>query len=76
MKKIQLSKTTVARLTDAEMSKIEGGFTWSLSMGTVCQISKSYGEDQGLTSEQTKELCQSQRSQILEAAAKASYSNC
>lgn len=76
MKKIQLNKTTIARLTDAEMSKVEGGFTYSLSLGTVCQASRAYGADQGIPSGDEKEFCQSQAAEIHAAAARISRSGC
>ncbi len=47
MKKVQvksnltLNKTTVSRLSSGEMSAIQGGFTYALSTGEICQESNA-----------------------------------
>jgi len=64
MKKISLNKTTIARLTDAEMSKVEGGFTYSLSWGVVCSTSRNYGVAKEIPRGEEKEFCQAHADDI------------
>ena len=40
-RKLVLNKITLQRLTDNEMSHIQGGFTYSLSTGDICQDSNA-----------------------------------
>lgn len=40
---LSLNKFTVASLDDANAQNVKGGFTYSLSMGTLCRYSKSKG---------------------------------
>lgn len=39
--KLGLNKTTLQRLSAHEMSNVQGGFTYSLSTGEVCQDSNA-----------------------------------
>lgn len=45
MKKLNLNKETIAALDNKTMSEVKGGFTYSLSTGARCNISKKYGAD-------------------------------
>lgn len=43
MKKLNLNKETIAALDNRTMSEIKGGFTYSLSGGAVCKLSRKSG---------------------------------
>jgi hypothetical protein len=43
--KLSLNKTTLRMLSPAEASKIQGGFTYSLSTGDRCQKSNMFTND-------------------------------
>jgi hypothetical protein len=41
--KLTLKKETIVALDDAAMSNVKGGFTYSMSMGQTCKVSRQYG---------------------------------
>jgi hypothetical protein len=43
--KLSLSRETVETLDHAEMGQANGGFTYSLSLGSYCKNSKSFGAE-------------------------------
>lgn len=43
--KLSLTKETIETLDTQEMNNANGGFTYSLSLGTVCKQSKYLGAD-------------------------------
>ncbi|GAF05886.1 class I lanthipeptide [Saccharicrinis fermentans] len=43
MKKLNLNKETIAVLDNSAMSEVKGGFTYSLSTGLRCKVSKAHG---------------------------------
>lgn len=41
--KLQLKKEKIANLTNEQMGEVNGGFTYSLSTGERCKVSKAVG---------------------------------
>lgn len=41
--KLQLKKDKIANLTNDQMNEVNGGFTYSLSTGQRCRVSKAVG---------------------------------
>ena len=40
-----LDKTTLSRLNETQMDKVNGGFTYALSGGVRCKLSQGFGAD-------------------------------
>ena len=51
--KLKLSKTTVAALDQEQLATVKGGFTYSLSLGSICRLSQGFDEKRSICQEGT-----------------------